>query len=137
MHCKTESVLILKIMRQTFCVENVDQWREQKYLEMIFFFFLTFITRSNHRSVKCAQFLIARKKLRANIFQLKYGNFNSAICWIIFMISKMNVCLAVWLYSKSVPIQGQLGLPVYQQALLSPVHSTFFFAHQVFLRKRC
>ena len=44
------------------------------------------MTRSSHRKVKCVRFLIACKKLRTNIFQLKYGNFNSAICRRIFTI---------------------------------------------------
>ena len=45
----------------------------------------------HHRSVKCVRFLIDRKKLRTNIFQLKYRNFNSAICRRIFTISKKNI----------------------------------------------
>ena len=90
----------------------------------------------HHRSVKCVRFLIARKKLRTNTFNsVKYGNFTSANCRIIFAISKRNnssvqtLQSAVCSYTKIAGTACVTTIKLYCPQFDSCYVHTFFFAH--------
>ena len=97
--------------------------------------------------MKCVRFLIARKKLRTNIFQLKHRNFNSAICKITFTIWKRNISYDKDLQSAPALIVSpflyidswgclcfnKLYCPKFDSFC---VHSTFFCSLIVFLGKK-
>ena len=94
----------------------------------------------------------ARKKLRTNIFQLKYRNFNSGICrriWI-FTISKWNIftvntynqrsesdCKSVAIYTRIAGAACVTTSFIVPSSILAMYTRPFFCSLTVFLRKRC